>query len=119
MLIKKYKREFDIGPYDLDKRSIQITARPQQFNFTNLRNEIPLKRICQEDCEVLENELCRVEYAIAKRHPLIGQRIPLEDCSNLSNLNAENASNCLLIGIDRSQSVQVGKLYINFYNLCV
>lgn len=105
--IHKVKREFELGLYDHDKRSIQIPNKPEKFNFTNLRNEIELKRICQSDCEVLENELCRVEYLIAKKHPLIGQRIPLEDCANLPKLNSETSMNCLLLGIDRSQDVQL------------
>lgn len=42
-----------------------------------------IRRICREECELLENELCQKEYAIAKRHPVIGQKLPLEECSKL------------------------------------
>lgn len=42
-----------------------------------------LRRICRDECELLENELCQKEYAIAKRHPVIGQKLPLEECSRL------------------------------------
>lgn len=46
-----------------------------------------LRRICRDECELLENELCQKEYAIAKRHPTIGQKLPLEDCHNLPHSN--------------------------------
>ncbi|XP_032595238.1 tyrosine-protein kinase transmembrane receptor Ror isoform X1 [Drosophila grimshawi] len=41
-----------------------------------------LKRICREECELLENELCQKEYAIAKRHPVIGL-VGVEDCEKI------------------------------------
>ena len=47
------------------------------------RNTENLRRICRDDCELLENELCQKEYAIAKRHPTIGQKLPLEECYDL------------------------------------
>ncbi|GBP03326.1 Tyrosine-protein kinase transmembrane receptor Ror [Eumeta japonica] len=53
-----------------------------------------LRRICRDECELLENELCQKEYAIAKRHPVIGQKLPLEDCSHLPR-----HSDCSTIGI--------------------
>lgn len=42
-----------------------------------------LRRICRDECELLENELCQKEYAIAKRHPTIGKQLQLEDCETL------------------------------------
>jgi receptor tyrosine kinase-like orphan receptor 1 len=60
------------------------------IDFLNIKNAYPptkhsenLRRICRSDCELLENEICQKEYAIAKRHPSIGQIIPLEDCSEI------------------------------------
>lgn len=53
-----------------------------------------LRRICRNECELLENELCQKEYAIAKRHPVIGQKLPLEDCSYLPR-----HSDCSTLGI--------------------
>lgn len=54
-----------------------------------------LRRICRNECELLENELCQKEYAIAKRHPAIGQVLPLEDCHDLP----EGESDCSTLGI--------------------
>lgn len=47
------------------------------------RNTENLRRLCKKDCELLELELCSKEYAIAKRHPTIGQKLPLEICDEL------------------------------------
>lgn len=54
-----------------------------------------LRRICRNECELLENELCQKEYAIAKRHPAIGQVLPLEDCHDLP----KNTKDCSSLGI--------------------
>lgn len=58
-------------------------------------NSTILKRVCKQDCEILENELCQTEYAIAKRHPHIGQQLTLEECHDLP----EDDPDCLKIGI--------------------
>lgn len=47
------------------------------------KNTVDLQRMCRKDCELLELELCSKEYAIAKRHPTIGQKLPLEECEEL------------------------------------
>jgi hypothetical protein len=51
--------------------------------------------MCRTDCELLENEICEREYAIAKRHPVIGQILPIEDCNGL-----DDGDDCLNMGID-------------------
>ena len=54
---------------------------------------------------MLENELCRKEYAIAKRHPLIG-KVPLVECSDLPFDNTKEAEDCLTLGISTGNNVQ-------------
>lgn len=63
------------------------------FNFRY--NSTILKRVCKQDCEILETELCQTEYAIAKRHPHIGKQLTLEECQDLP----EDDPGCLKIGI--------------------
>jgi len=72
------------------------------------RNEInrKLRRICREECEMLENELCRKEYAIAKRHPLIGHQVPLVECSDLPLEGTTEARDCLTLGLSVANNVQ-------------
>ncbi|XP_035786787.1 serine/threonine-protein kinase mig-15-like [Anopheles albimanus] len=78
------------------------------------RNTENLRRICRNDCELLENELCQKEYAIAKRHPTIGQKLPLEECDDLplqqsvdgtilngiGGLGSSGDMECMRLGID-------------------
>lgn len=63
--------------------------------FDYRHNSTVLRRVCKQDCEILENELCQKEYAIAKRHPQIGQQLILEDCQDLP----EDDLDCLKIDI--------------------
>lgn len=69
----------------------------KDWKRNNLNSRV--RRICREECEMLENELCRQEYAIAKRHPQIGQQVPLVECSDLPLNGTEEAIDCLSLGI--------------------
>lgn len=74
---RRRKRDEDTGGGQMEKIFYSMTQYPPTRNTENLR------RICRHECELLENELCQKEYAIAKRHPTIGQKLPLEDCHDL------------------------------------
>uniref|UniRef100_A0A0A9Z5Y9 Tyrosine-protein kinase receptor n=2 Tax=Lygus hesperus TaxID=30085 RepID=A0A0A9Z5Y9_LYGHE len=65
----------------------------------------PPKQICRRDCEFLENELCRKEYAIAKRHPLIGRNIDLPVCADLPPGNSPHNEDCLSLGVPEPEPV--------------
>lgn len=89
-----------------DDRPIVFENLPQEintgFNVTSLlemlnyrHNSTVLRRVCKQDCEILENELCQMEYAIAKRHPHIGQQLTLEECQDL----LDDDPDCLKIGV--------------------
>ncbi|CAG9578784.1 unnamed protein product [Danaus chrysippus] len=73
------------------KENKNITLDLLNFRY----NSTVLRRVCKQDCEILENELCQTEYAIAKRHPHIGQQLTLEECQDLP----EDDMDCLKIGI--------------------
>nr|XP_012224322.1 PREDICTED: tyrosine-protein kinase transmembrane receptor Ror isoform X1 [Linepithema humile] len=77
-------------------------ARESSRNDLNRK----LRRICREECEMLENELCRKEYAIAKRHPLIGHQVPLVECSDLPLDGTAEARDCLTLGLSAANNVQ-------------
>lgn len=82
--------------YESDYLTLPITLKNVSENIFNYRyNSTILRRVCKQDCEILENELCQTEYAIAKRHPHIGQQLTLEECQDLP----EDDPDCLKIGI--------------------
>ncbi|KPI96793.1 Tyrosine-protein kinase transmembrane receptor Ror [Papilio xuthus] len=72
------------------------SSKNSTSNIFNYRyNSTVLRRVCKQDSEILENELCQTEYAIAKRHPHIGQQLTLEECQDLP----EHDADCLKIDI--------------------
>lgn len=85
--------DFLLLPHELHEfeslSQLAATVEPVSRSTENLR------RICRTECELLENELCQKEYAIAKRHPTIGQKLSLETCHDLPLMS----SDCLTLGI--------------------
>lgn len=86
------------------KKNEPIETTDKQ-TFRKIRNQFKLRRICKKDCKLLETELCSKEYAIAKRHPVIGQILELEECEFLPDETEDNAKECLKLGVDRSQMI--------------
>lgn len=74
-----------------------------QYQYPPTRSSENLKRICRKECELLENELCQKEYAIAKRHPAIGGMLPLEDCHDLP-LEDDCSTLGIAIDVDETES---------------
>uniref|UniRef100_A0A1Y1M7M7 receptor protein-tyrosine kinase n=1 Tax=Photinus pyralis TaxID=7054 RepID=A0A1Y1M7M7_PHOPY len=87
-------------------------AEQDKSIFKNLRNKLSmsLQRICKEECELLEKELCRREYAIAKRHPIISQPLELDECEFLPDESDKNSMYCLSLGVERTQNVNEDEL---------
>ncbi|GLH15030.1 Tyrosine-protein kinase transmembrane receptor Ror [Gryllus bimaculatus] len=71
----------------------------------DLEGEQGPRKICREDCEILENEMCSTEYAIAKRHPLIGKQLVLHECDELPPIGSKESKGCLKLGIPRPENV--------------
>ncbi|CAH0386476.1 unnamed protein product, partial [Bemisia tabaci] len=74
------------------------------FPLCRKHTQIP-RKICVQDCEILENELCRVEYAIAKRHPLIGKALNVPECDDLPPRKTQESADCLPLGIPDPEPV--------------
>lgn len=80
--------------------------------FRNIRKQLTkwLQRICKKECLLLENELCSKEYSIAKRHPLIGPVLELEECENLPENAENNGWSCLKLGVESTTNIDKGFL---------
>lgn len=70
------------------------------FPLCDARSRAPKPReLCRDECEVLESDLCRQEYTIARSNPLILMRLQLPKCEALPLPESPDAANCMRIGI--------------------
>lgn len=70
------------------------------FPLCDERSRTPKPReLCRDECEVLENDLCRQEYNIARSNPLILMQLQLPKCEDLPRPDTLEAANCIRIGI--------------------
>lgn len=70
------------------------------FPLCDARSRAPKPReLCRDECEVLESDLCRQEYSIARSNPLILMRLQLPKCEALPMPDSPAAADCMRIGI--------------------
>uniref|UniRef100_G1PG24 Receptor tyrosine kinase like orphan receptor 2 n=1 Tax=Myotis lucifugus TaxID=59463 RepID=G1PG24_MYOLU len=70
------------------------------FPLCDARSRAPKPReLCRDECEVLESDLCRQEYTIARSNPLILMRLQLPKCEALPMPDSPAAADCMRIGI--------------------
>jgi receptor tyrosine kinase-like orphan receptor 1 len=56
------------------------------------------RKICRDECEILERKVCRAELAIARTHPLLGHQMVLPDCEALPPVGSPQATDCVKLG---------------------
>ncbi|KAG7245681.1 hypothetical protein CRUP_008339, partial [Coryphaenoides rupestris] len=61
--------------------------------------------LCRDECEILENDLCKTEYIIARSNPIILKRLKLPNCEDLAAFESPEAANCLRIGIPMAEPI--------------
>uniref|UniRef100_A0A3Q3FIH6 Receptor tyrosine kinase-like orphan receptor 1 n=1 Tax=Labrus bergylta TaxID=56723 RepID=A0A3Q3FIH6_9LABR len=61
--------------------------------------------LCKDECEILENDLCKTEYIIARSNPIILKRLKLPNCDDLAAYDSPEAANCLRIGIPMAEPI--------------
>lgn len=65
--------------------------------------------LCKDECEILENDLCKTEYIIARSNPIILKRLKLPNCEDLAASDSPEAANCLRIGIPMAEPINKSK----------
>lgn len=68
--------------------------------------------LCKDECEILENDLCKTEYIIARSNPIILKRLKLPNCEDLAASDSPEAANCLRIGIPMADPINKSKIYL-------
>lgn len=58
---------------------------------------------------MLETSICRMEYTIAKKHPLIGKQNILPTCEELPPAGSKDSDNCIRLGVPNVVQVVHGK----------
>lgn len=67
--------------------------------------------LCKDECEILENDLCKTEYIIARSNPIILKRLKLPNCEDLAASDSPEAANCLRIGIPMAEPINKSKTF--------
>ncbi|MBN3321321.1 ROR2 kinase, partial [Atractosteus spatula] len=57
------------------------------------------RELCRDECEVLENDLCRTEYMIARSNRAILMQLELPSCEALPLPDSPEAASCMRIGV--------------------
>ena len=73
-------------------------------------------QICRDECEMLETSICRMEYAIAKKHPIIGA--VLTSCESLPPAGSKESVNCLRLGVPNVVQVVHGMYILSVRGDC-
>lgn len=95
-----------VAPKQVNKFQKELIAKGIEYlteeRFKKMRNTLTkyLRRVCKDDCLLLETELCMKEYAIARRHPIIGLIPKLEECELLPDEIDGSVRNCLPLGVE-------------------
>lgn len=66
--------------------------------------------LCKDECEILENDLCKTEYIIARSNPIILKRLKLPNCEDLAAFDSPEAANCLRIGIPMADPINKSEI---------
>ncbi|XP_072173224.1 inactive tyrosine-protein kinase transmembrane receptor ROR1-like [Diadema setosum] len=78
------------------------------FPFCDETSPEPRSReLCRDECEILEQDICKEEYQIAKEYP----RVILPDCSRLPPVGSNASANCNRVGLSNVEAITDSHCY--------
>ena len=81
------------------------------FPLCDKRTQRP-RKLCREECEVLEADYCKSELETARSHPAIFQQLVFPECEELPALGSMDSHNCVRLGLpDTGQLLQPHSCY--------
>ncbi|XP_025080891.1 inactive tyrosine-protein kinase transmembrane receptor ROR1-like isoform X2 [Pomacea canaliculata] len=104
-----------IAAFAVIASSNHLSSRCQEYGIPSLCfHAFPLcddsgdkpkpRRICKDECQILESDVCKTEYILAKRHKLIGDSL-LPKCDTLDEPDSPEGKNCVRIDVPNSERV--------------
>lgn len=67
----------------------------------SVKGEPQRRKLCRDECEILEMDICKLEYERAKLHP----RVILPDCSSLPVAGSKASENCMRVNIPTVEEI--------------
>lgn len=101
--------------------STHLSLRCQEFGIPSLcYHAFPLcddsgskprpRQICKDECEILENDICKTEYILARRHEMIGDKL-LPKCDRLKNPGNPDADKCIRVNVTKGVTIEKHECY--------
>jgi hypothetical protein len=57
------------------------------------------RKLCREECEILENTICRKELAIARQYAALERQLVLPECHEIPPIGSPESANCVRLFI--------------------
>ena len=95
------------GPKLMSPRCSQFAIQAichSTFPLCDKRTQKP-RKLCREECEVLEQDYCKTELETAKSHPAIFQQMVFPECLELPPIGSMESHNCVKLGIPRTDQL--------------
>ena len=63
------------------------------------------RKLCREECELLEDNFCRNELIVARQFAMLDQQMVLPVCHELPTIGSPESANCVKIGVPGSHNL--------------
>ena len=74
------------------------------FPLCDKRSQKP-RKLCREECEVLDEDYCKAELETARSHPAIFQQMVFPECEDLPPIGSMESHNCVRLGIPNTHQL--------------